>query len=98
MPFPYQKLERNSKTDVLILGGGIPGALTAHYLIQEGIDCTLIDGLPYIGKYKNLLNCFFALGFGGNGITFSQVAGEIIALLIKSKKNKDAAFFSFERM
>lgn len=55
------------------------------------------DGLPYIGTYKKLPNSFFALGFGGNGITFSQVAGEIIASLIKGKKNKDAELFSFDR-
>ena len=55
------------------------------------------DGLPYIGGYKKLPNSFFALGFGGNGITFSQVAGEIIASIIKGKKNKDAKLFSFDR-
>ena len=55
------------------------------------------DGLPYIGTYKKLPNSFFALGFGGNGITFSQVAGEIIASLIRGKENRDANIFSFER-
>ena len=29
------------------------------------------DGLPFIGEYKKLPNSYFALGFGGNGITFS---------------------------
>ena len=62
-----------------------------------GIFGSTKDGLPYIGTYKKLPNSFFALGFGGNGITFSQVAGEIIASLIKGKKNKDAGIFSFER-
>jgi glycine/D-amino acid oxidase-like deaminating enzyme len=62
-----------------------------------GIFGSTKDGLPYIGEYKNLPNSFFALGFGGNGITFSQVAGEIIATLIKGKKNKDANIFSLER-
>ena len=62
-----------------------------------GIFGSTKDGLPYIGAYKNLPNSFFALGFGGNGITFSQVAGEIIASIIKGKKNKDADIFSFER-
>jgi glycine/D-amino acid oxidase-like deaminating enzyme len=56
-----------------------------------------IDGLPYIGTCKKFPNSLFALGFGGNGITFSQVAGEIIASIIKGKKNKDAELFSFER-
>ncbi|HEU4860592.1 MAG TPA: FAD-dependent oxidoreductase [Chitinophagaceae bacterium] len=55
------------------------------------------DGLPYIGAYKKFPNSLFALGFGGNGITFSQVAGEIIASIIKGKKNRDVELFSFER-
>ena len=62
-----------------------------------GIFGSTKDGLPYIGTYRKLPNSFFALGFGGNGITFSQVAGAIIASLIKGKKNKDAGIFSFER-
>ena len=62
-----------------------------------GVFGSTKDGLPYIGPYKKLPNSFFALGFGGNGITFSQVAGEINASLIKGKKNKDADIFSFER-
>ena len=62
-----------------------------------GIFGSTKDGLPYIGAYKKLPNSFFALGFGGNGITFSQVAGEIIASLIRGKENRDANIFSFER-
>lgn len=55
------------------------------------------DGLPYIGEYKKLPNSYFALGFGGNGITFSLIAAEIITDLIQGKENKDAEIFSFER-
>lgn len=55
------------------------------------------DGLPYIGKYKKLPNSYFALGFGGNGITFSLIAAEIISKIIKGVKCKDAEIFSFER-
>jgi glycine/D-amino acid oxidase-like deaminating enzyme len=62
-----------------------------------GVFGSTKDGLPYIGSYKKLPNSFFALGFGGNGITFSQVAGEIISALIKGKKNKDVDLFSFDR-
>ena len=62
-----------------------------------GVFGSTKDGLPYIGGYRNLANSFLALGFGGNGITFSQVAGEILASLIKGKKNRDANIFSFER-
>ena len=62
-----------------------------------GIFGSTKDGLPYIGAYKRLPNSFFALGFGGNGITFSQIAGEIIASLIKGRRNKDGELFSFDR-
>jgi glycine/D-amino acid oxidase-like deaminating enzyme len=63
-----------------------------------GVFGSTKDGLPYIGAYKNLPRGFFALGFGGNGITFSQVAAEIIASIIKGRKNKDVEIFSFERI
>jgi glycine/D-amino acid oxidase-like deaminating enzyme len=56
------------------------------------------DGLPFIGTYNGMPNTYFALGFGGNGITFSLVAAEIITDLILGKENPDAAIFSFERI
>lgn len=55
------------------------------------------DGLPYIGPYEKLPNSYFALGFGGNGITFSLIAAEIITDLILGKENKDLELFSFDR-
>ena len=32
------------------------------------------DGLPYIGPIRQRPHTYFALGFGGNGITFSAIA------------------------
>ncbi|AXG75048.1 FAD-binding oxidoreductase [Flavobacterium arcticum] len=55
------------------------------------------DGLPYIGSYSKKPNSYFALGFGGNGITFSLIAAQIIRDLIQDKENKDATLFAFER-
>ena len=55
-------------------------------------------GLPFIGPYKPLPNSYFALGFGGNGITFSLIAAEINCDLIMDKENADAKIFSFERV
>jgi glycine/D-amino acid oxidase-like deaminating enzyme len=57
-----------------------------------------IDGLPFIGPYPKLPNSYFALGFGGNGITFSVIAAQILASLITGKINKDAGIFSFGRL
>ena len=55
------------------------------------------DGLAYIGAYDKFPAGYFALGYGGNGITFSQMACRILADLFEGKKNPDAAVFSFDR-
>jgi glycine/D-amino acid oxidase-like deaminating enzyme len=54
------------------------------------------DGLPYIGNpYERRV--FFALGYGGNGITFSVIAANLIVDAILKRKNPDAEIFSFNR-
>lgn len=55
------------------------------------------DGLPYIGEYPNKPNMYFALGYGGNGITFSMIAAQVIANLISGKEDKRAQLFGFNR-
>ncbi len=55
------------------------------------------DGLPYIGSISSRPRTYFALGFGGNGITFSQLASRIIVDDLNGKKNKDGEIFSFNR-
>lgn len=55
------------------------------------------DGLPYIGTIPRQPNTYFALGFGGNGITFSVVAAEILRDLIRGEKNEHAEIFRFGR-
>lgn len=39
----FEALNKNIKTDVLIIGGGITGILTAHYLQQAGVNYTLVE-------------------------------------------------------
>jgi glycine/D-amino acid oxidase-like deaminating enzyme len=55
------------------------------------------DGLPYIGPHKDFPGAQFALGYGGNGITFSAIASLIIPDLISGIKNRDARLFRFDR-
>jgi glycine/D-amino acid oxidase-like deaminating enzyme len=55
------------------------------------------DGLPYIGTYPGYGNMFFALGYGGNGITFSMIAAQIIRNRIKGIKDEREQVFGFER-
>jgi glycine/D-amino acid oxidase-like deaminating enzyme len=37
------------------------------------------------------------MGYGGNGITFSQIASEIVASAIDGVEDADAKLFSFSR-
>jgi len=55
------------------------------------------DALPYIGPYPSTPLTYYALGFGGNGITFSVIAAEIITDLLLHRKNSAASLFSFKR-
>ena len=55
------------------------------------------DGLPYIGRHPQFPLGLFALGYGGNGITFSLVAAEIIRDGLLGRSNPDAHIFGFNR-
>jgi glycine/D-amino acid oxidase-like deaminating enzyme len=38
------------------------------------------DGLPYIGPHQCFPRGLFALGFGGNGITFAEIASRVVTI------------------
>jgi glycine/D-amino acid oxidase-like deaminating enzyme len=55
------------------------------------------DGLAYIGENRGLAHTSFALGYGGNGITYSVIAAEIIRDKFLGRRNNDAKIFRFGR-
>lgn len=55
------------------------------------------DGLPYIGSIPGMPHTYFALGFGGNGITFSVIAAEMIRDLVRKGNSPNSDLFSFNR-
>jgi glycine/D-amino acid oxidase-like deaminating enzyme len=55
------------------------------------------DGLAYIGATDEVPNAYFILGYGGNGVTYSIVAAEIIRDLVLGRPNPDASLFRFDR-
>jgi glycine/D-amino acid oxidase-like deaminating enzyme len=63
----------------------------------EGAFAVTKDGLPYIGTIPERPGTYFALGFGGNGITFSVIAAQIIRDMILGKKNENSGLFQFNR-
>jgi glycine/D-amino acid oxidase-like deaminating enzyme len=55
------------------------------------------DGLAYIGSIRQMPRCHFALGFGGNGVTFSVIAAQIICETLCGRSHPDAHLFRFDR-
>ncbi|WP_421825939.1 NAD(P)/FAD-dependent oxidoreductase [Larkinella sp.] len=55
------------------------------------------DGLPYIGEHPAFPHSYFALGFGGNGITFSVTAAELIRDVLQGKKADELQWYRFGR-
>lgn len=43
LPYNYPVLERSLTTDVVIIGGGISGALMGYYLSAAGVKCVIAD-------------------------------------------------------
>lgn len=55
------------------------------------------DGLGYIGAAPEFSRGYFALGYGGNGITYGVIAAALLADLLAGRPNPDAELFSFSR-
>lgn len=55
------------------------------------------DGLPYIGSVPQFPHGYFALGYGGNGITFSWIAANLLLDRFLDRRNPDAELFAFDR-
>ncbi len=55
------------------------------------------DGLPYIGSVAQFPNGYFALGYGGNGITFSWIAANLLLERFLGRPSRDAELFRFDR-
>jgi glycine/D-amino acid oxidase-like deaminating enzyme len=55
------------------------------------------DGLAYIGPYRKHPLCLFALVFGGNGITYSVIAAEILRREVRGYRHEYSPVFHFDR-
>lgn len=54
-------------------------------------------GTPTIGRIPKMPNCYAAMGYGGNGITFSIMAAQMLRGLICGYGDPDAELVSFYR-
>ena len=56
------------------------------------------DGLPFIGPHSERPGMLFALCYGGNGITYSALAAEMIAAELEGQPHPLADLFAFDRL
>ena len=63
----------------------------------EGLFAMTPDGLPYIGTHRRYPRHLFALGYGGNGMTFGFLAGQLLLDLVRGIPNPALDLFAFNR-
>lgn len=64
----------------------------------EGLFARTPDGLPYIGAHRRYPRHLFALGYGGNGMTFGFLAARLLLDAFLERGNKDdLELFAFGR-
>jgi glycine/D-amino acid oxidase-like deaminating enzyme len=63
----------------------------------EGLFAMTSDGLPYIGPHRRYPGHLFALGYGGNGMTFGFLAARILLEQFQGVTVADHDLFAFGR-
>ena len=63
----------------------------------EGLFAMTPDSLPYIGPHRRYPRHAFALGYGGNGMTFAALAARILVEQWQGIDGNDHALFAFNR-
>ena len=63
----------------------------------EGLFAITPDGLPYIGPHRRYPRRLFALGYGGNGMTFGFLAAQMVLEQFNGAPSADHRLFGFNR-
>jgi glycine/D-amino acid oxidase-like deaminating enzyme len=63
----------------------------------EGLFAMTPDSLPYIGPHRRYPGHWFAVGYGGNGMTFGFLAARLPLERWHGVKSRDHALFEFDR-
>lgn len=89
-------LARKTRTLQTKLGKLMPGVSTKIDFAWAGSFGQTDTGLPIIGEIPNMPNCFAALGYGGNGITYSRIAADVITGAVTGRPDCDADLYDFK--
>jgi glycine/D-amino acid oxidase-like deaminating enzyme len=72
----------------------LPGLDTEAAFSWAGCFGQSDTGLPAIGPVPGAPNCYAAMGFGGNGITFSVIAAQMLQRMVQGLPDPDADLFA----
>ena len=89
-------IERKTKTLQHKLKKLMPAIDTRVDFAWAGSFGQTDTGLPTIGHIPRMPHCWAALGYGGNGTTYSRIAAEIIAGAIDGRPSLDADLYGFK--
>ena len=64
----------------------------------DGLFAMTPDSLPYIGPHQRYPGHLFALGYGGNGMTFGMLAARMLLEQWQGVQSPDHALFRFGRL
>lgn len=67
-------------------------------LAWEGVFAMTPDSLPYIGPHQRYPRHWFALGYGGNGMTFGALAARLLLERWHEGQSGDDRLFAFGRL
>lgn len=75
----------------------MPGLDTEPQFAWAGAFGSTSTGLPVIGAVPKKPRIHSVMGYGGNGITYSRIASEIVSAAIAGRTDRDADLFDFPR-
>lgn len=64
----------------------------------KGLFAMTPDSLPYVGPHRKYPRHLYALGYGGNGMTFSSLASRLLLEQWRGERSPDHQLFRFGRL
>lgn len=91
------KLEKKARILSRKLGALLPDIDPSPVYAWAGSFGDSPVGTPTIGRIPRMPNCYAAMGYGGNGITFSMMAAQMLRGMILGTGDPDSDLVSFHR-
>lgn len=88
-----KKLERKSATLSVKLQRLLPDVDFTIDYVWAGAFGSSETGMPKIGRVEGIDHTWAVMGFGGNGITYSAIAAQIVSTEVRGKADPDADLY-----